>query len=217
MTQPLTAEQRLWLECLGLEASESADEEVCRAWLERKDGGDRDTRPPNAAQQRLAQDLGVELGPEASRRDAALKLFAVLMLRAWVYSVYRTISRQKEVRYDRLSLQPDTALWVARKMESAGMFEAVRPFPTTEARYDRLSLQPDTALWVARKMESAGMFEAVRPFPTTEAPEGDLFYVIDEAAAQSKPFQFVAGRLPTLPPSAGRNGDEIDLPGRPVA
>jgi len=181
MTQPLTAEQRLWLECLGLEASESADEEVCRAWLERKDGGDRDTRPPNAAQQRLAQDLGVELGPEASRRDAALKLFAVLMLRAWVYSVYRTISRQKEVRYD------------------------------------RLSLQPDTALWVARKMESAGMFEAVRPFPTTEAPEGDLFYVIDEAAAQSKPFQFVAGRLPTLPPSAGRNGDEIDLPGRPVA
>lgn len=129
-----TAKQRLWLSCLGYNVPETADSEQVRSLFEDASANRRYQEPPNRVQLRLASEIGISIEDQKKCRDAAGKLYHILLLRAWVYSVWRSLSGSDAARYRDSGLPMATATEIARKMDSAGLFDEVNQFSTTDSR-----------------------------------------------------------------------------------
>jgi hypothetical protein len=134
MADRSTAKQRLWLTCLGFDVSPSAGSYEARDMFERAKSSGRYGDDPRGRQFDLASALGVSIDGAKTCSDAAAKLYHVLLLRAWVYSVWRSVSGETATAHDQLRLPAATALALAREMEAAGLFEQVEPFATTDGR-----------------------------------------------------------------------------------
>ena len=89
-----TAKQRLWLGCLGYD-SDSVDSIQAQALFDSARTSGLYGQPANANQNRLAKALGIDISGERSCYDAAGKLYHVLLLRAWAYSVFRNLTGSK--------------------------------------------------------------------------------------------------------------------------
>jgi hypothetical protein len=82
----------------------------------------------------LATKLGVEIGDAETRFEASERINRVLLLRAWVYSVWRSVTGVDASRYCHTGLPDATAISIAQEMAAAGAFEQVDSLPTTDSR-----------------------------------------------------------------------------------
>src|SRR5262245_49613819 len=85
-----TAKQRLWLSCLGYNVLATADSLKVQSLFDQARECGIYKQPPNSSQVQLAMHLGVNIEGDATAYDVAGKLYNVPLLRAWVYSVWRT-------------------------------------------------------------------------------------------------------------------------------
>lgn len=129
-----TAKQRLWLTCLGYDVSATTDGNEVREVFEDASSSRRYQAPPTTRQRRLAQLLGIGIDESPTCHDAAGKLYHVLLLQAWVYSVWRSVSGEKARNHIELGLPAATALSLAREMNAAEMFDLIDQFATTDGR-----------------------------------------------------------------------------------
>jgi hypothetical protein len=166
---PSTAKQRLWLTCLGFDFPAAATGNESRRLFEEVKGSGRYRGPATESQQRLARELALQLDPEATCYDVAGRLYRLLLLRAWVYSVHHARLGSTAGRYSDLGLPDESAVAVARQMLDAGMFERVEQYGTTDGResdvFYRMSISAqqstEFAFVVARLPASAGVVSAL--------------------------------------------------------
>jgi hypothetical protein len=131
---PSTAKQRLWLTCLGYDVPDTTTGDEARELFEDARNSGRYQEPATESQVRLARDLGLSLMPGEGWHDVAGRLYRLLLLRAWVYSVCRARLGSNAGLYSDLGLSDGSVVAVARQMLDAGMFEQVEKFSTTDGR-----------------------------------------------------------------------------------
>lgn len=129
-----TAKQRLWLECLGYHVPSTADSSEVQSFFDDASASHRYDGPPTKRQRELAAAIAVNIENDPNCREVAGRLYQVLLLNAWVYSVWRALTGEKAGTYHELLLPVVEALKVAREMNSAGMFAHVESFATTDGR-----------------------------------------------------------------------------------
>jgi hypothetical protein len=133
MSFSATAKQRLWLECLGFDAA-SVDSAQASALFDSAGQSGRYKQLPHPNQARLAGSLGIDIGQASTCHEAAGRLYTVLLLRAWVYSVFRAMSGSKAATHTEAGLPEEEATALAREMAGLGMYQEVERFATADAR-----------------------------------------------------------------------------------
>lgn len=131
---PSTAKQRLWLTCLGYDVPDTTAGEEAREMFENAKTSGGYQEPATDKQVRLGSSLGVPISPGDRCHDVAGRLYHLLLLRAWVYSVCRTRIGSKAGRYSELGFSDGPVVAIARDMLIAGMFEQIEDFATTDGR-----------------------------------------------------------------------------------
>ncbi|HEX4613304.1 MAG TPA: hypothetical protein VH092_34270 [Urbifossiella sp.] len=123
----------MWLVSLGHDVPGDATDTDLRRWFE-----DRDEypEPPNQGQRELAARLGVDLRGAATLYEVGRKLYQVLLIRAWVYSVRRHLLGAPATRHGEIGLADATALAIAQEMSAAWWFQAVDQMATGAADRD---------------------------------------------------------------------------------
>jgi hypothetical protein len=134
MATTSTAKQRLWLTCLGYQVPSNADSENVRSIFDHASTSGRYQQPPNALQRELAREIGVDISGEQKCNDAAGKIYHVFLLRAWTYSVWRSLSESAATSHEQTGLPEASATAIARGMNDAGLFDEVDKFATTDSR-----------------------------------------------------------------------------------
>jgi hypothetical protein len=131
---PSTAKQRLWLTYLGYDVPATADTDDIRALLEDAKNSGRYQSSVTGRQIQLAQYLGIPFVDNGSCHEIAGLLYELLLLRAWVYSVWRVRLGSNCGQYDGLGLPDVVAVTIAREMNRAGLLERVKSYSTTDGR-----------------------------------------------------------------------------------
>ena len=86
-----TAKQRLWLSCLGYDASETTTSDDAESMFEDAKSSGRYHVPATESQRRVGASLDISFNHEATCYDMAGRLYELLLLRGWVYSVCRVL------------------------------------------------------------------------------------------------------------------------------
>ena len=131
---PSTAKQRLWLTCLGYDVPDSTTSDEARAIFEEAPSSGRYQEAMTGSQAILARSLGIVVGTNEGCHEVAGKLYHLLLLRAWVYSVCRFRLGLNAGAYSALGLPDESVVKVARQMLDAGMFEQIQKYSTTDGR-----------------------------------------------------------------------------------
>ena len=91
-------------------------------------------QPFNVNQQQLCVEYGIPLQQGETCYEVAGRIYNVLLLRAWVYSVFRDWTASTARRYSQLPLDPILALNIAHELNSNGMHESIEQYSTTGGR-----------------------------------------------------------------------------------
>jgi hypothetical protein len=132
MSYSSSARRRLWLKRLGYDAS-TIDGPQASKLIDEASATGRYKQPPVASQKRLAKQLGVDVSGERTCYDAASKLYEILHLRTWIYSVCRSLTGSKATTHGAVGLGEAAATALAREMLAAGFFEKIQRFGTTDS------------------------------------------------------------------------------------
>lgn len=194
MSYTSTAKQRLWLACVGYDVPEDATGPSLRPYF---DSRTHFKDPPNQVQHELAALLGVDIAGAATQYEAAGPLYQVLLLRAWVYSVWRAESGEQVARHQDSILNGKAALAIAQEMRAAGLFEGVDQIATTDAR------EGDVWYRMSKKAQTSAAYRFVVERLGQQDP------VSDPVPAPRQPRPKRSDNRPTSP------WDELDEPARP--
>lgn len=135
-----TAKQRLWLTCLGFEVAPDATASQAEILFDNSRESKQYSQAMHPRQLEMAAAVGVNITNLQSCGELAEKLYGLLLLRAWVYSVWRDRIESDVPTYAQLGIFDTLALETARELEAAGYSESIRIFSTTGMRHGDSSI-----------------------------------------------------------------------------